>query len=78
MAGVRHEAQGPRRGTRVRRGIRPGRAGTDGSWGGTVTFNFTGVTLKSSTLNATCEYNSGATFVPYAGSNYDTHKVTLG
>ena len=47
----------------------------NGSWSGSVTFNFSGVT-GSATLTASCQDFNGVTASPYA--NYRSKPVTLG
>jgi hypothetical protein len=41
-------------------------ANTDGSWSGTVTFSFSGVTIRHTTISAECLDFNGITGVPYA------------
>jgi hypothetical protein len=41
-------------------------ATTDGSWSGTVTFSFSGVNIRHTTISAECLDFNGITGVPYA------------
>jgi hypothetical protein len=41
-------------------------ANSDGSWAGDVTFNFSGVTIRQTTISATCVDFTGVTGIPYA------------
>ncbi|HWE57480.1 MAG TPA: hypothetical protein VG435_18380 [Acidimicrobiales bacterium] len=50
-------------------------ANPDGSWSGSVTFNFPGVTSKHVTINAECTDFTGFSATPYA--QYKSTKVSI-
>ena len=41
-------------------------ANPDGSWSGTLTFDFSGVNIRQTTISAECQDFNGITGVPYA------------
>ena len=50
-------------------------ANSDGSWSGQVTFGFSGVSLRSTQISASCMDYTGVTGITYA--QYQTHRTRL-